>query len=223
MRKIRILILLLFAASLLRAQASDQSAAYGRLTGTVLDENGQLVAHASVCTSVTKGNETMVTCRVSTDEIGQFQIEHINMGTYGVFAEKDEDGYSSANHPSEQQVTINTSDPNAYVTLRLGPKGGILSGSVKDTKTGKSIVTSEVHYVALDGGNSGTAGVNDGQFQITVPARTDLIVVVSARGYRGWVYTDAANPSRPVLRLGSGEKKFLDVELEPVAADATAK
>ncbi len=224
MGKIRVLILLLFAVSLLRAQVGGQSAAYGRINGTVLDENGQLVHDANVCTSVTKGSETVVNCNVSTNESGQFHIDHLNIGTYGVFATKEQDGYSFSNPPSARNVIITTSDPNAYLTLRLGPKGGILAGSVKDTETGKPIKTSEVYYVALDAKTSGSAGVNDeGQFQIVFPAGSDVVVVVSAQGYRGWVYTDAADPSRPVLRLGPGEKQFLDVELEAIKADMSAK
>jgi hypothetical protein len=46
---------------------------------------------------------------------------------------------------------------------------------------------------------------------------------VSAPGYKEWVYTDAANPSWLVLRLGSGEKKVLDIELERAPTDATDK
>ena len=225
MGKIRVLTLLLFAVSLLRAQVGDQSGAYGRIDGTVLDENGQLVHDANVCTSVTKDSQTMVSCNVSTNESGQFQIDHLNMGTYGVFATKEQEGYSFSYPPSAGNVIITTSDPYAYVTLRLGPKGGILAGSVKDTKTGKPIARSEVHYIALDGKSiSGSAGVNDeGQFQIDLPAGSDVVVVVSAPGYRGWIYTDAANPSRPVLRLGRGEKQFLNVELEPAMANVSAK
>jgi len=57
MRNIWVLVLLLLSASLVCGQATDQPDAYGRITGIVLDENGQLVENASVCTSVTKGNE----------------------------------------------------------------------------------------------------------------------------------------------------------------------
>jgi len=224
MGKIGALILLLFAASLLSAQGGDQSAAYGQITGTVLDENGQLVAHATVCTSMTTRRATNVICNTSTDQSGQFQIGHLNPGTYGVFATKEQGGYSIGHHLPEQKVSITPADPYAEIILRLGPKGGLLVGSVRDTNTGKPVVGSQLRYIALDGTISGTAELNDhAQFQITVPAKTDLVLVVLAPGYKGWVYADPANPSRPVLRLESGEKKLMDVELEPATADATAK
>ena len=39
----------------------------------------------------------------------------------------------------------------------------------------------------------------------------DPVIIVSANGYKGWVYTDALSPKRPVLRVGAGvlfEKTF---------------
>jgi hypothetical protein len=56
---------------------------------------------------------------------------------------------------------------------------------------------------------------SDGEFHVTLPTQCDLVVVVFAEGYKGWVYTDPANPSRPVLRFAAGERKAVAVELEP--------
>lgn len=191
----------------------------------MLDENGQLVENAHVCTSVAKGNETHETCNVPTGESGQFQIEHLNLGSYIVSASKEQDGYSGYQQP-EQKVTITSSEPDRNVTLRLSPRSGILVGSAKDKATGRPIVNTEVSCFYIGGRLNGSItgrGSGDGQFQLSVPPKTDLLVVVSAPGYKEWVYTDTANPSWPVLRLGSGEKKVLDVELERAPTDAMDK
>lgn len=51
---------------------------------------------------------------------------------------------------------------------------------------------------------------------MVAPIASDLIVFVTASGYKGWVYAGDPNSTRPVLRLGSGEPKILDIELEPL-------
>jgi len=44
-----------------------------------------------------------------------------------------------------------------------------------------------------------------------------------AAGYKGWVYTDAASPSRPVLRVASGEKKMMNIQLEPLPTNSATR
>jgi hypothetical protein len=56
----------------------------------------------------------------------------------------------------------------------------------------------------------GTSGV-----RVPVGLTTEFLVEVSAPGYRNWFYSDPSDPSRPVLRLASGEERSLDVLLEP--------
>ena len=40
---------------------------------------------------------------------------------------------------------------------------------------------------------------------------------VSAKGYKGWVYTDDSNPAQPAVRLASDERRVLDIGLEPLS------
>jgi hypothetical protein len=77
-----------------------------------------------------------VTCSVSTDANGRFEIGRLTTGTYNVFATKD--WYYAYQQPT-QKVTITPSDPDINVTVRLGPRSGILAGSVKDKGTGTPI------------------------------------------------------------------------------------
>src|SRR5579862_8750675 len=116
---------------------------------------------------------------------------------------KQEDGYSIENQQSGQLVNITANQPYANITIHMTPKGGVLLGAVKDAVTGKPIEHPNVQYIALDGEAAG-GGLGDrgnGQFRVVVPAATDVVLIVQARGYKGWIYIDPNNPSRPVLRL----------------------
>ena len=148
------------------------------------------------------------------------QIEHLKTDTYGVFAEKEEEGYTDWNQSPGQKVEITIERPSANVTIRLRPRGGFLVGSVKDKTSGKSVDGISVRYMAVDTGDGGFRRAKE-NFQITVPTATDLIVAVSAEGYKSWVYTDPSDPSHPVLRLASGEHKLLEIELEPLPKNPT--
>jgi hypothetical protein len=89
-----------------------------------------------------------------------------------------------------------------------------LNGTVRDGITGQPVKGVTVQFLDVDGKASGSAMQYDGVFHVTLPTNCDLVIVVSAKGYRGWVYTDPSSPLRPVLRLASGKRKDVDIELE---------
>jgi len=187
----------------------------GRITGTVLDENGQAFDDADVCLMMQSGNNTAITCNLArTDKNGQFEIKNLENGKYGVFAVKDEDGYSIDNQSPGKEVVLSTENPAADVTVRLQPRGGVLLGSVTDKITGQPLKSAWIDYQDIDGKASGSSVISNGRIRLTVPTERDLIIFVFASGYKGWVFTDPANPARPVLRLHSGDRKTIDVQLE---------
>jgi hypothetical protein len=187
----------------------------GRITGTVMDEHGQVVEDATVCLSVpVDGGSTSINCQIFTDH-GQFQIPKVGFGIYGVFAIKEAEGYSINNQSPGQKVTVSAANPSPQVTVRLRPGGAVLSGTVRDKSNGKPVKGVIVQYLDVDGKASGSSPFTDGEFHVTLPPECDLVIIVSANGYKGWVYTDPLSPTRPVLRLGAGERKQLDIQLEP--------
>ena len=191
----------------------------GRITGTVMDEHGQVVEDATVCLSVqSEGGSTSSVCRIFTDR-GQFQIPKVGFGTYGVFAIKEADGYSINNQSPGQKVTVSAANPFPEVTVRLRAGGAVLSGTVREKTDGKPVKGIIVQYIDVDGKASGSSPYSDGEFHVALPTECDLVIIVSAKGYKGWVYTDALSPSRPVLRLGAGERKQLDIQLERSGQD----
>ena len=105
MRSISIAPILLFLATLLcYAQSGQQALSLGRITGIVLYEDGQPVTHARVCVSL--AGSSKIECSVLTDEAGQFEIQHLSMSTFYVFATKEEDGYSTQNQGPGQKVVL---------------------------------------------------------------------------------------------------------------------
>ena len=191
----------------------------GRITGTVFDEHGQVTDGATVCLSVNSGsNSTRIDCLTTTDH-GQFQMPKVGFGTYSVFAISEAQGYSMENQSPGERVTVSAANPAPDVTVRLRPGGAILTGTVRDKVSGEPVKGITVRYMDVDGGAMGSSGSpRDGEVHATLPTDRDLVIVIFARGYKGWVYTDPSSSSRPVLRLSPGEQKQVDVQLEPAGS-----
>lgn len=197
--------------------------ANGMISGTVVEANGQVAEGARVCISVTSGNSgsgitTEMTCPISADKYGQFQLERLKIGAYRVFAQDAADD-SSMEADKGPKVTLTDNAPYAHVTLRL-KSGGILVASVTDALSGKPVRQFRVQYEEINREGSGGGYAHDGHFRTVVPPDSDLVVIVTAQGYKGWVYTDSDIQSRPVLRVAAGQEKKLEIELQPLSPSA---
>jgi Carboxypeptidase regulatory-like domain len=204
-------------STLLYAQV-PQAQGPGRITGNVVSEDGQPIANANVCISTTgKSNNTVTMCNDVTDQAGHFEIQHVAMGSFLVNAVKEEDGYAGLNQPDHQnKVVLTLQEPTANVTIKLGPKAGMLIGTVRDSVTGKPVDNILVHYMPAtdERAGSGTAsGYMGGKFNLNLPT-AEFIVFVSAAGYETWFYVDPSN-NTPSLHLASGEQKSVEIELVP--------
>lgn len=224
------LLMLLFLASLPTfPQTADSSQPEGTISGTVLDEHGQPFKGVTVCTYMigapSGSKEARGDCPVTTDEAGQFRINHVAMGTFGVEAIKPEDGYVAfAGTSVTKMITLTPSQSAASVALKLGPKPGVLVPSVKDKLTGEPIVSFQVSWEISDSptvSHSGGQTITQGIRRAIVPPEKSFLRTISASGYRKWIYHDPSDPSRPaLLRFQPGEEKELLVELEPQAPAA---
>jgi uncharacterized surface anchored protein len=194
------------------AQTQNSSVRIGRVSGVVLDEQGRPLAQASICATQSSTTGTATTCSWNTDEKGRFRTTLLEAGSYEMSAVKDEEGYTSLNQSPGQKLTISTETTNQEIVIHLKPKGAIVEGSVKDRDTGQRLDHITVSYYAPDRHMNGSMECNS-DFKFTLPTSVDLIFVVTARGHRSWFYMD--ENSRPLLRMGSGEKKTLDIQLEP--------
>jgi hypothetical protein len=198
-------------------QASSSVQPAGTISGFVLDPQDRIVEHASVCTSSFSNNKTMTNCRTVTDQNGRFTIEQVPMGSYSVFAAKEEDGYSMLEQIPGQKVVLTADRSFAQLTLKLGSRSGRLTGTARDKQTGKPIGPEgklSITYVSVEENSTGSIERLDGSnLRASLPAGKEFIIFVTAPGYAPWFYVN--NQSRPTLRLEPGEEKALDVELGP--------
>jgi hypothetical protein len=214
-----LLSLVLFITALLHCYGQGTKAVVrGGITGFVGTEDQQPAIDAQVCLETQSGNTTSSTCRWSVGSDGHFTIDQLPIGSFQVFAIDQGLGYSIENQRPGQRVQITSNQPWQDITIQMRKPGGIVSGSITDSLTGKPIRPAWISYSGLDCNASGsTSRINEsGAFDLTVPPNCDLVVMVTADGYRGWVFADPANPSRPVLNLAAGQRKHLDIRLEPV-------
>jgi len=212
--------LVLISAALCYSQAAIE----GKVIGVVVDEQNQPINGAQVCTRVTSPSGGAVgNCLALTDRSGQFEIDHLPLGTFGIVASKVDDGYIEHHQaPGMQKVTLSAEAPQASVALKLGPREGVLVPSVKNAVTGEPVYDFMITWRPVSApsrGNVDGAGFSRWVRSTPIPAEKDIAIdSVSARGYKNW----AANSSSPLqLRLERGEQKAVTFELEPEDA-ATA-
>jgi Carboxypeptidase regulatory-like domain len=196
------LTLLLLSALVAFPQATDSSGAEGVITGIVLDEQGQPIKEAQIVITLWRisGDGSIQGQGKdggTTDEAGRFRVDHVPMGKISVEASKHEEGYPPhfGGPGGIETVTLTPGQPVAEVVLKLGPKAGMLLPTVKDKRTGKPINDFLVHWVVIDPNEpnqmaSGSAGVSRWTRSVTLPPEKDLIVTISKRGYKKWLYGD---------------------------------
>lgn len=225
-----LLTLLLFASLPAFPQTANSSQPEGTISGTVLNEDGQSFKGVQVCTYMmgapSGSREARGGCLATTDDAGQFRIDHVAMGTFGVEAIKPDQGYIAfAGTSVKQFVTLTSSQSSATVVLKLGPKAGVLLPSAKDKFTGEPVTDFQVSWMIVDSDEatsiSGGETIGQETRRTLVPPEKYLVLTISARGYKKWVYHDPSDPSRPAfIRFQPGEEKELLVELEPQAPEA---
>jgi hypothetical protein len=193
----------------------------GRITGTVLGQTGQPVAGAYVMAVESLHQSLDNPPSTKSDSTGQFEISGLPLRDYHVYASKPQDGYPDADpaYDEENQAAIALSPerPSASVVISIR-KAGIVTLDVTDKATGKRVTG---RYKLSAPRRWETQG--ETSYPLLIHPSTDVMLEVSAKGYKTWFYSDASNPSQPLpLRLESGEQKSLRVELKREAGNDTA-
>ena len=203
----------------LRVVAADGP---GLIEGTVIYEDGQPAKGATVSAQPTDRGMVAKVPSADTDELGHFQIKHLWLGKFEVTAKKEDEGYpdTSSYFYSDSKIapiTLSLSHPSATDTILLGPKAGILVGTVADAVTGASLDPCVDFHRASDTNNffSGT-GIVNAKYHVLVPSDRDVIMKIWHEGYLPWYYPGANNKSEAKpLRLESGEERTLHIRLQP--------
>jgi hypothetical protein len=198
---------------------STWAQAQGTITGTVLDEVGMPLAKAEVHVAP-KGpfaGHRIVQFH-ETDSSGHFLIEHVPWGTYVLMAGKEDVGYPDTkmafySNLAVPTVSLTPDTPTLDVDLKLGPKAGILDlGVVTDKSTGKEVRSAAITLRRAGGDFSMTASTTEGR--ILVPSSTEVIIGISAPGYKPWPPQEQMAAKGRIL-LKPDEVLKLQVYLDP--------
>lgn len=188
----------------------------GQIIGLVIDERGRPVANAQVSPQyLGVALFRSLVINVDTDVHGRFTIDHLDWGPYAVHAGKEADGYPNTRFRLYQtrpapRVTLSRQHTVGRVTVKIGPKGGVLVSSVRDAVT-HAPVAAQLVLKKTDG--SGLIYLSEPpDFQVLLPADTDVLIEIRKEGYKPWVYATASHRS---IRVKSRAQMQLEVNLTP--------
>lgn len=205
----------------------DPHTALGSVDGIVVDLDNKAVVNARVYAVPLDDirPEARLRVEVLTDESGRFHLEYVPVGRVRMHAWLESLGYQDTSFDflvtSKQSVpivSISEGKTTAGVVVRLGPKGGRLSGSIVDAQTGYAIPNAVLTFVRLDNPKAYVAMGPDlaGKFHLPMPSNVDFRLKVSADHYADW--WSGANPGgtdRGAVRLVPGGELKLAVRLQP--------
>jgi hypothetical protein len=212
--------LLVLSSFLIHAQNTGQTRLEGRITGTVINEEGDPIQGAQVWAQVADRPIIGALRFVESDANGKFEINRLEFETFHVFAKKEDDKYpdigsSFYGESPSPTVTLSSQKPVSDLTVKIGPKAGVLAGTVSDKVTGKPIGAGFMLRRAKNPANLLSTS-QASHYRLLLPAETDITLEVSADGYKTWRYTDPSDSSGPgLIRLSSGTERDLDIELQP--------
>jgi hypothetical protein len=188
----------------------------GQIVGIVRDEKGRPVAKAQVSPR-TLGVAVLraLVVTVETDVHGRFRIDHLDWGSYAIYAGKEADSYPNTMYPlyrtkDSPKVTLSEQHPTARAVVTIGPRGGILVGTVRDALTHAPLHS---QLVLKKADASAEIMISERpEFRALLPADTNLTIEIRQPGYEPWMYS---TPPNHVLRVKSGEQVKVEVNLTP--------
>jgi hypothetical protein len=115
------------------------------------------------------------------------------------------------------RVALTVRQRSATVTVLLGPKAGILVGTVADAVTGAPLNPCVDFRRASDPNNfiAGTGLVN-AKYRVLVPSDREVMMKIWYEGHLPWYYPGATNKSEAKsFHLKPGEERILHIRLQP--------
>lgn len=206
--------LILICLSLANPIIAQVQSAY-TIAGDLRDEAGLPFPGAKVCALQTNGRVVNVRDRVcaDSDAQGRFVINLTSSGSYQIIAEKMSEGYMPPYLPFYKnpktpipEVVLSGEHANASVSVKLGPKSGLITGKVIDEATDLPVPDFVVWTWQASDVNARTHQVVKGQsgrFRILAPPVPFTMRVVSD-GYEDWVMGGGVLTSLAGSRKGPG-------------------
>ena len=215
-------------ADISRAQITEEAAGVasrhllGQISGAVINEYGTPIDKARVWIDVAVSGNLDNSQFALTDENGRFEFRGLKLRRYIIAAEKEADGYPDPRleiyRPAPTEVTLTKDTTSADLTLKVGPKAGVLTGRMRDKTSGK-IIVGGFGLTRVDDPNVSVGMSGAAEFRLLLPPATDVILQATALGYKTWFYPGTPDRTHALpLHLESDEHKELDIEMEPEAA-----
>jgi hypothetical protein len=178
----------------------------GLINGTVTYGDGEPVNGATVYAVPLGKALVAILPHANSDESGHFSIRIARswFGDFAVAAKKEDEDYPDMSQQfysdgKFRTVTLSANHPSRDVVIQLGPKGGVLVGTVADAFTSAPLSPCVEFRRALEPNNflSGS-GLVKPSYKLLVPADTDVLVAIYLDGYKTWYF-----PNTVVLTKGS--------------------
>jgi hypothetical protein len=205
----------------LLAQAQTDS---GLIDGTVFYENGKPVKGATVYAKPLGRPIAAIIPHADSDETGYFAV-HIPrswFGKFAVVAKKEDEDYPDMSEQfysdgKFQTVTLTAHGPAATVKIRLGPKAGVLTGTVADASTGAPLSPCvEFKRASKPNNYLSGSGMVKPKYRLLIPSDTGILIKMSLDGYKLWYYPGTFDKSASrSLRLMPAEEQTLDIRMQP--------
>jgi hypothetical protein len=202
----------------------------GLIDGTVLYEDERPTKGATVYASPLGRPISAIIPHADTDETGYFRIDIPSswFGKFAVAAMKEDEDYPDMSKQfysdgKFKSITLTPGHPTETVIIHLGPKAGVLVGTVAEAVSNTSLSPCVEFRRASEPNNFLSAsGLVKPRYKLLIPPDTDILVKISLDGYKTWYYPGTLDRAAATpVRLGPGEKKAVDIRLEPDAAVKT--
>jgi hypothetical protein len=207
----------LFAAAM--AERQRESDANGIIHGTLVGQDGKpakgigLDAYPLGVALAAKLPHT------KTNDVGEYRFEQIPWwGKYSVYAEDEDAGYSLFStreaHTDPQEVELTPDHPEAEMKVYLPPKAAFLHIRLTNRRTGIGIPGMQVTLAPMESPEQPVFTMSCySNRAILIPPEKNLLLHVTSNGYHEW--DESAGNGKP-LRLASGARITLDIQLEPL-------
>jgi hypothetical protein len=165
-----------------------------------------------------------------TDETGHFAIRIARswFGKFVVAAKKEDEDYPDMSNQfysdgKFQTVTLTPHHRHHTVIIRLGPKAGVLLGTVADAVSNAPLSPCvEFRRVSEPSNFLSASGWVKPKYKLLIPADTDILVKISLDGYKAWYYPGTVEKTKEkAVRLKPGERETIDIRLQPDNATNT--